>query len=142
MTNLNYKQILSTIILCAALASGCGSGIAGTYSADARLLEGREDLMEPGYSLADIRSRIGGGQRTLKLLRGGRYEWRTGGEGLNLGTWRVEGATLILRDDTVGGIQISPALRDDRIWEIRPNGEIVSTGSYNAYNIEEYYTPG
>ena len=129
------------IAVCGALACGCGSGLEGTYSANARLLEGQEDLMKPGYSLSEIQARIGGGQRTLTLLRGGRYEWRTGGDGLNLGTWRVEGKSLILRDDNVGGVQILPALQDDRIWEIRANGEIVNTGSYSAYNIEEYYTP-
>jgi hypothetical protein len=119
---------------------GCGGGLAGTYSADARLMEGREDPMEAGYSLDEIRGRISGGQRTLTLLRGGRFEWNTGG-GFNEGTWRKDGNQLILRDDTVGGIKISPALQSDRNWEIRPNGELISTGSYNAYNIEEFYTP-
>lgn len=129
-----------TMLLGVVFMIGCGGGIVGTYSADARLMEGREDPMEPGYSLDEIRARNGGGQRTLKLLRGGRFEWNTGG-GLNEGTWRVDAKQLILRDDTVGGISISPAMQSDRIWEIRPNGELIHTGSYSAYNIEEFYTP-
>ena len=96
--------------------------------------------MEPGYSLAEIQARIREGGRTLALNRIGRYEWRTG-DGVNEGDWRVEGEVLVLRNDVVNGIRILPALRAGRNWTMRPNGELVNTGSYNAYNIEEFHTP-
>jgi hypothetical protein len=119
---------------------GCaGSRLAGTYRAEIRLMEGREESAEPGYSLAEVQARTAQSQRTLTLHSNGRFEWRSG-ETVNEGKWRVEGNTLILRDDTSNGNAILPVLQDDRRWRLGPKGEIINPGAYSHYNLEEVCT--
>jgi hypothetical protein len=118
------------------LVAGCG--MAGTYKADARLVPGKAETGESGYTLDEIRARIAQGNRTLTLQSGGRFVWNTG-SATNEGVWRVEGNTLILREDIYDGNPIGSALQKDRQWVIRNDNEIIS-GSYSAYNIEEFYS--
>ena len=122
--------------LCLLLLAGCGSRMAGTYRAEARQVAGKPESTQPGYTLADIRQKLRDDPRTLALLRNGRY---SKDNGVNEGTWRVEGDTLILHDDTSQGVHIQAALQLERKWPIGPNGEIISTSDYCAYNVELVY---
>lgn len=121
-------------------SAGCGSGLAGTYVGNARLLEGKSESSAPGYSLDEVRATIVEEGRTLTLQRNGRFTWNTGSAVLE-GTWRVEGDTLFIRDDTYDGRRIGAALREDREWAIGAGGELIYTGSYNQYNLEVVYYP-
>ena len=118
--------------------AGCGMGLAGEYVAEVRLIEGEQESDSPGYTLAAVQERLAKEPRSLTLQRNGRYVLRSG-DSTNEGTWRVEGDTLVLHDDTSNGVAIQPALQIDREWPIRENGEIVRTGSYSVYNLEEVY---
>jgi len=132
---------LSVLLLAAIMIGlfGCaGVRLPGTYRADVRLVEGRQESTQPGYSLAEVRAKLRQHPRTLTLHSGGRYEWRSG-DFTNEGDWRVEGDALILRDDISNGIRIQPALQKDRRWRIGESGEIVNEGSYGYYNLEEVY---
>jgi len=113
---------------------GCGSQLAGTYVGDARLLEGKTESPEAGYSLNEIRAKITNEGHKLTLERNGRFSWNTGSALLE-GTWRVEGNTLFIRDDTYDGRQIGSALQQDRVWKIGSDGELIYTGRYNQYNL-------
>ncbi len=135
MKNINRR--LFTLFCLMLVTTGCGSGLAGTYKADARLVPEKTDTGEPGYTIDEIRARLAQENRELTLQRGGRFVWNTG-SATNEGTWRVEGNTLILREDIYNGNSIGSALRKDRNWSISANDEII-TGSYSAYNIEEFY---
>jgi len=130
---------LLVMAACVLVLAGCGSGLAGTYQGDARLISGKEESTEPGCSLAEVQARVRAENRTLTLERGGRFVWNTG-DAVNEGDWRVEGSTLFLREDTSNGVHIQPALRKDRKWDIGEDGVIVNTGAYRAYNLEEIYT--
>jgi len=131
--------VLACILACIVVTvAGCSSRWAGEYTGDARLMPGKEETGTPGYTLDEIRTRIAGDNRSLTLRGNGRFEWHTG-SAINEGTWRVEGDTLILRDDISNGNRIVPALRSDRRWRITAPGGFV-TGTYTAYNIEEVYT--
>ena len=118
--------------------AGCGMGLAGEYGAEVRLIEGKQESDSPGYTLAAVRERLAEAPRSLSLQRNGRYVLRSG-DSANEGTWRVEGDTLVLHDDTSNGVAIQPALQIDREWPVRENGEIVRAGSYKVYNLEEVY---
>ncbi len=133
----NNRKLFALFCLIIVIA-GCGSGLAGTYTADARLVPGKTDTGEPGYTIDEIRARLAQENRTLALQRSGRFVWNTG-SATNEGTWRVEGNTLILREDIYNGTPIGSALRKDRNWSISENNELI-TGSYSAYNIEEFYS--
>ena len=122
------------------LVLGCGGRLAGTYKADARLMDGKVESSEPGYSLAEVRAKIVGENRSLVLHGNGRFEWNTG-DVINEGTWRVEGDVIFLREDINDGRAIGALLRKDRKWGIGAGGEIVRAGSYNRYNLEEVYFP-
>jgi len=117
---------------------GCGSQLAGTYVGDARLLEGRTESSEAGYSLDEMRAKIAAEGRKLTLERNGRFTWNTGSAVLE-GTWRVDGDTLFIRDDTYDGRKIGSALQKDRVWKIGGDGELIYTGRYNQYNLEVVY---
>ena len=122
-----------------AAAAGCGGGQpAGEYHAEARVAPGREESREPGYSLAEMTAKLQDAPQSLKLLPGGRYIWNTG-SGVNEGAWRVEGQTIILRDDISRGIRILPALQTDRKWLLGPDGEIINDSTFSRYNIEIVY---
>jgi hypothetical protein len=119
--------------------TGCaGADLAGTYRADVRLIEGRQESTDPGYSLAEVRARLQKEPSTLTLQSNGRYRWQNGNF-VNEGNWRVEGDALILRDDISNGVRVQPALQKDRRWRIGESGEIVNEGSYGYYNLEEVY---
>lgn len=119
---------------------GCGTSLAGTYTADVRLIQGKSESTEAGYSLDEVRTRVVGENCTLTLKGGRRFEWFTG-DVLNEGTWRVEGDTLYLREDINDGRPIGAALQLDREWRIEENGDIIHAGSYSAYNLEVVYAP-
>jgi hypothetical protein len=129
-----FVAALTAIALC-----GCGRSLSGTYRAEVHLMEGKQESSEPGYTLADVQEKLRQEPRSLVLRAGGRYEWHTGGGGLNEGKWRVEDSMLILRDDTVNHINIQPALQKDRRWRIGDGGEIINEGSYSYYNLEVVY---
>ena len=57
------------------------------------------------------------------------------------GAWRVDRDTLHLRDDTQNGRKLGPGMEKLSEFEILSNGELIYTGSYNRYNIEEVYIP-
>lgn len=135
---MNILRIL-TLISSVFLVLGCGGKMAGTYTADARLIEGKTETADPGYSLTEIRDRLSRENRTLTLQSNGRYIWNTGSAVLE-GKWRVEGDTLILRDDISNGNRISSAMQDDRKWIVNVIGETIYSGAYRSYNIEEIYT--
>ncbi len=121
------------------LAAGCGGGqLAGEYHAEARVMEGREQSRERGYSLDEMKAKLQASPQSIKLLPGGRYTWNTG-SGVNEGAWRVEGETIILRDDISHGIRIQPALQNDRKWRLGPGGEIINDSTFSRYNIEIVY---
>jgi len=119
--------------------SGCGSPLAGTYKADARLLEGKSESTEPGYSLEEVRATILGENRSLIITNDGRFVWNTG-DVINEGTWRTEGDTLFLREDINDGRPIGAALQQDREWKLGRKGEIIRAGYYNRYNLEVVYS--
>ena len=53
MKTVNWR--LFTLVCVMLVATGCGSGLAGTYKADARLAPGKTETGEPGYTLEEIR---------------------------------------------------------------------------------------
>ncbi len=123
------------------LAAGCGGGggrLAGEYHAEARVAPGREESRERGYSLAEMTAKLQATPQSLTLLPGGRYNWNTG-SGINEGSWRVEGETIVLRDDISHGIRIQPPLQTDRQWRLGPGGEIINDSTFSRYNIEIVY---
>ena len=132
----SYRLLISSIVLC--LAAGCGNSIVGTYKPEARVIEGKTEAPEPGYSLEEIRKRLVKGERTLTFNKNGRYVWRTDNI-VNEGPWRRDGDKLILRDDTQNGHRIGADLQLDREMRVLENGEILNVGAYNRYNIEEVY---
>ena len=136
---MKLRTFLFTLSLTVML-SGCGSRLAGTYRADARLMEGKTESSEPGYSLEEVRAKIRGENRSLTLDIDGRFAWNTG-DVINEGAWRVEGDILFLREDINDGRPIGALLREDRKWRIGSQGEIIRAGSYNRYNLEEVYFP-
>lgn len=117
------------------LAAGCGIGLSGEYLAEVRLMQGKEESKEKGYSLGEVQARLEKEPRTLVLESGGRYIMRFG-TGANEGDWRVEGDALILRDDIANGVRVQAPLRADRRLRIASNGEIIDDGMYGRYNIE------
>lgn len=132
------RTICIALVLSVGLLAGCGSRMAGTYRGDARLMEGKAESTEQGYSLGEVRAKIVGENRNLVLEGNGRFVWNTG-DVINEGTWRVEGGVLYIRDDINDGRRIGALLQKDRKWSIGANGEIIRTGSYNRYNLEEVY---
>jgi hypothetical protein len=135
---MHFTRMAAALAL-AILPLGCGSGLEGTYRGDARLMAGRQESTEPGYSLSEVRERIASEGRSLTLHDNGRFSHDTG-TGLNEGTWRVEGDKLILRSDITNGNRVLPALQDDDEWQIGPEGELIRTGTYSHYGLEEFYT--
>jgi len=120
---------------------GCaGIDLAGTYHADARLIEGKQESTDPGYSLAEVEAKLQQNPRTLTLNTNRRYRLQSA-DFVEEGTWKVEGSVLLLRGDTSNGIAIRPALQEDRRWRLGDNGEIVNEGGYGHYNLEEVYLP-
>ncbi len=120
-------------------AAGCGVGkMGGEYHAEARVAPGREESREPGYSLAEMTAKLQAAPQSINLLPGGRYTWNTG-SGVNEGSWRVEGKTIILRDDISRGIRIQPSLQTDLEWRLGPDGEIINDSTFSRYNIEIVY---
>ncbi len=55
MKTVNWR--LLTLFCVMLVAAGCGSELAGTYKADARLVPGKAESGEPGYTLEEIRKR-------------------------------------------------------------------------------------
>ena len=134
---------LTTAGLSAALflaaAAGCGSGrLSGEYYAEARVAAGKEESRERGYSLTEMKAKLQASPQSIKLLPGGRYTWNTG-SGVNEGSWRVEGETIVFRDDISRGIRIQPLLQTDRQWRLGPGGEIINDATFSRYNIEIVY---
>jgi len=120
---------------------GCaGADLAGTYRADVRLIEGKQESTDPGYSLAEVEAKLQQNPRTLTLNTNRRYRLQSA-DFVEEGTWKVEGRVLLLRGDTSNGIAIRPALQEDRRWRLGDNGEIVNEGAYGHYNLEEVYLP-
>ena len=127
------------LLLATALLTGCGRArLAGAYRAEIRLMAGRQESAERGYSLAEVQARAAQDQRSLTLESNGRYALRSG-DIVNEGKWRFEDDALILRDDRQNGIAIQSALQKDRRWLLRANGEIVNDSSYSYYGYEEVY---
>ena len=122
-------------VLFLGLLAGCGSRMVGDYRADVRLREGKEESTEKGYTVADMTAKLKEKPRVLSLKSDGRYVYRTG-DGSNEGTWRVEGDSLILKDDTSNGTRIVPALRMERTFRIGPQGELINEKSYSHYNLQ------
>lgn len=136
-------RYIAASALCAALLVlvGCaGVDLAGTYRADVRLIEGKQESSDPGYSLAEVKAKLQQNPRTLALNAGGRYRLQSP-DFVEEGTWKVEEGVLLLRGDTSNGIAIQPALQKDRRWRVTESGEIVNEGSYSHYNLEEFYVP-
>jgi hypothetical protein len=120
---------------------GCaGANLAGTYRADVRLIEGKQESTDPGYSLAEVKAKLQQNPRTLAFNSDGRYRLQSA-EFVEEGTWTVEDDLIVLRGDTSNGISIRPALQKDRRWRLGDNGEIVNEGAYGHYNLEEVYLP-
>jgi hypothetical protein len=120
---------------------GCaGANLAGTYRADVRLIEGRQESTEPGCSLAEVNAKLRQNPRTLTLGSDSRYRLQSA-EFVEEGSWNVEESVLLLRGDVSNGIAIRPALQKDRRWRLGDDGEIVNEGSYGHYNLEEVYLP-
>ena len=117
------------------LAAGCGIRLSGEYTAEVRIMQGKEESKEKGYSLAEVQARLEKEPRTLVLEPGGRYIMRFG-TGANEGDWRVEGDALILRDDIANGVRVQAPLRVDRRLRIASNGEIIDHRMYGHYTIE------
>ena len=135
-------RFVMIFLLAAALLVGCGRArLAGDYRAEIRLMEGRQESTDRGYSLAEVQARAAQDQRSLTLESNGRYALRSG-DIVNEGKWRVEDDALILRDDRQNGIAIQPALQKDRRWRLRAGGEILNDSSYSYYGYEEVYVPG
>lgn len=132
------RILLSTFLIAfPLLISACSSPYAGAYRADVRVMKGREPTNEPGYTLEEVRARVREENRTLHLKKNGRFVWNTG-DAVNEGTWRVEGNTLYLLEDTYDGTPIQSALQREREWTINAAGEIVR-GGYTQYNLEEFF---
>jgi len=126
-------------ILMTALLSGCDSRLLGTYVADVRLMEGREESDTPGYSLAEIRQKVAEDQRTLTLMPAGRFRLESTHSWVE-GDWHQEDDTIITVDDTGNGEPIRPGMRVTRKFTIGADGELIHGTSYNHYNLEEFYT--
>ena len=131
---------LIALVSLSALVAGCGSPLVGTYHSEISFIEGMTESSEPGYSLEDFESKRPRDNPSLTLNRKGRFVWNTGSV-INEGTWWVEGDTLFLREDIYNGVTIGPLLRKNREWRIGDNGEIIRTGAYNLYHMQEVYVP-
>ena len=133
--------IASSFAAALLVLAGCaGLDLSGTYRADVRLIEGKAESTEPGYSLAEVKAKLEQNPRTLTLDTGGRYRLQSP-DFVEEGTWKVEEGVLLLRGDTSNGIAIQPSLQKDRRWRVAESGEIVNEGSYGHYNLEEVYLP-
>ena len=120
---------------------GCaGADLAGTYRADVRLIEGKQESTDPGYSLAEVNARLEQSPRALSLKPDGRYRLQSA-EFVEEGTWTLEDDIIVLRCDTSNGIAIRPALQDERRWRLGDDGVIVNDGTYGHHNLEEVYLP-
>lgn len=135
---MRVKRILLPL-LTAVIVAGCSSRFTGEYRSDVRLVPGKAESTERGYTLAEARGRLQDKPRTLSLRRDGRYVLRQG-DNTNEGNWRVEGKTLVLHDDTSNGNPIVRELQMQRRLEIGDGGEIIDRDAYRYYNLEEFYT--
>ncbi|GMU91323.1 MAG: hypothetical protein AMXMBFR4_03810 [Candidatus Hydrogenedentota bacterium] len=135
---MRVKRILSPL-LTVVLVAGCSSRFAGEYRSDVRLVPGKTESTERGYTLAEVRERLADKPRTLSLRRDGRYVLRQG-DSTNEGNWRVEGKTLVLHDDTSNGNPIVRELQMQRRLDLGEGGEIIDRDAYSYYNLEEFYT--
>ncbi len=119
---------------------GCAQAtMAGTYYMEVRVMEGREESTEPGYSLQEVQAWVQEEPRSLVLGADGHFEWRTG-DRVKSGFWRVDRGMLVLRADTSGSASISPALQEDVEWRLGADGELIDDSTYGYYNLEEVYT--
>jgi len=119
---------------------GCAQAtMAGTYHMDVRVIEGREESMEPGYSLQEVQAWIQERPQSLVLGADAHFELRTG-DRVSSGAWRVEKGMLLLRADASGNSSIAPALQEDLEWRIGADGELIDDSTYGYYNLEEVYT--
>ena len=121
------------------LTVGCGSSLLGTYTADVRLMEGREESDRPGYSLAEVRETVGQDKRKLMLMPGGRFRLESANSWVE-GDWHMDGNKIITVDDTGNGKPIVPGLRVTRKFTMGEQGELIHGTRYNYYNLEEFYT--
>ena len=113
------------LVMTAVVLSGCGNKLTGVYKSDVRLMEGKQESTEQGCSLAETRTRHHERNETLTLESNGRFEMRYA-DGSYSGKWRVEGESVILRDDTYKGRLIGEALREDRSpMHVTKNGEFI-----------------
>jgi len=126
------------VLLFAVALAGCGRDLAGTYHPDVRLQEGKQESSDPGYTLADVREKLRAEPRSIILKSDGRYEMRDA-DFVEMGNWRVKGDTLFLRGDVSNGVNIQPALQQDRTFHVSALGKIIDEGSYGHYNLELVY---
>ena len=117
---------------------GCGRDLAGTYHPEVRLQEGKQESTDPGYTLADVQEKLRAEPRTIVLKSDGRYEMRDA-DFVEMGKWRARGDMVYLRGDVSNGVNIQPALQQDRTFRLSPLGKLIDEGAYGHYNLELVY---
>ena len=136
---MRYVGLVALGAVLIALAGCAQATMAGTYHMEVRVMEGREESMEPGYSLREVQAWVEGEPQSLVLGADSHFELRTG-EQVSSGAWRVEKGMLILRADASGNSSIPPALQENVEWRIGADGELIDDSTYGYYNLEEVYT--
>lgn len=123
---------------CVLILVGCASPLAGNYMATVEPVPGAEARYEPGYTLEEVRSRLIEEPRLLLIESNGTYTL-THGDTRIQGRWREDGGTLYLRDTVYNGSPIGEPLQSDRKYTVGPAGEIIDTGTYGAYGLQQVY---
>jgi len=136
---MRYVGVVALGAVLIALVGCAQATMAGTYQAEVRVMEGREESTAPGYSLQEVQAWIQDRPQSLVLGADGHFEWHTE-DRVQSGFWRADRGMLILRADTSGGVAIQPALQQDREWRIGADGELIDDSRYGEYNLEEVYT--
>ena len=128
-----FVLVLGIIVL-----AGCSPGMTGTYQAEVERVAPPPERVDPGYSLEDVRKKLADAPRFIVLESGGRFETREGNRVIWEGAWRREDDQLILRAQRVQGIDVTPALQDDKKYPIR-GGAIVDESTYGYYGLHLLY---
>ncbi len=119
------------------LLVGCGDAATGTYRAQVEQV-GSTTRDDKGYSLADYQQKLIDQPRVIELLGQGRFVTREGDRIVWEGVWRRETDALILRAQTVNGVQVTEQLQDDVRFGFR-DGRIYDERMVNTYGLRLVY---
>ena len=75
---MRYVAVIGIAVVVMAIVGCAGRSLAGTYHADVRLLDGKQESTQAGYTLADVEQKLRQEPRSLVLKGDGRFDLRFG----------------------------------------------------------------